>query len=122
MGGGLQRSARIDRPDVDQAIAAHAMIEIMQVDGGIAMRSHELDLRAEFQGAVLACEAYLAAPGAEDRGGGPRGRPRRGSGDGAVHGEALEAAVDRRFAALVIAHDHALNEQGCLEWIRSARE
>src|SRR5690349_5512067 len=46
-------SPRVDRPDIDQRVAAHDMVAVVEVDRWVAMRRQELDQIANLQAPAL---------------------------------------------------------------------
>src|SRR5262249_19206940 len=64
---------RIDRPDIDQCVAADEVVEVVQVDRRVAMRRHQLDAfaqrgegmgpRREEQASVLVAGVRVGCPG-----------------------------------------------------------
>src|SRR5262249_19698280 len=102
---------RIHGPDIDQGIAAHDVIGVVQINGRIAVRRDACDARTDRrlrrtdrqdQLAMLVAEELIAAVGR---------RARRDLRHRAVGGEALEPRIGRDIARRVRAHDRGRYEE-----------
>src|SRR5690606_20366732 len=111
----LENAARVDAPDVDERVAADAMVVVVEIDGRIAMGRHQLDRRSELERSVAGREddaAMLVAEILVTRARGSAGGELR---RGGVRREALEAAVDVDEALGIRADDGVAHEERRLE-------